>query len=418
MSRTGCTVIAAWLLGAACSGGSAVDAAPQFDAPTGPDASADAATADANVGDASVDATGSCVPPLAECNGITTDGCESNLDSDPLDCGSCGHDCLGGACAAGVCQSFVLTTSVPRLQSLAIDASYVYWTSRGSPSVSFANGAVNRMSKDGGPWTAIAADQREADELLVAGDEIYWGVRLNASSSSIRYLSATSLGAPVDVATGQVYVFGIAVDATHVYWTDAGTVSLDYADGALRRAPRTGGMVETLLSDLDLPHAVAVSADEIYWSTLATPVGMIPGGLFRMPKAGGTVENLLGPVEIYGMVADTANVWATHAGTPAATFTDGALYRIPLGGAAVIAAGSRGRPWGVASDGTSAFWCDNGTPPVFDDGGIFSHNPGDGATATVDGDAAYPEWIQVDDEAVYWAVLTAPEVYSIYKRAR
>jgi hypothetical protein len=35
-------------------------------------------------------------------------GCGPDLETDPHDCGVCGHDCQGGDCAAGRCQPFVL----------------------------------------------------------------------------------------------------------------------------------------------------------------------------------------------------------------------------------------------------------------------------------------------------------------------
>lgn len=42
---------------------------------------------------------------FANCNGTYSDGCEVNLSTDPNNCGSCGHRCIGTTknCAAGVC---------------------------------------------------------------------------------------------------------------------------------------------------------------------------------------------------------------------------------------------------------------------------------------------------------------------------
>src|SRR5437764_9527129 len=34
--------------------------------------------------------------------------CSADVHVDPRNCGSCGHDCHGGACAAGVCQPVTL----------------------------------------------------------------------------------------------------------------------------------------------------------------------------------------------------------------------------------------------------------------------------------------------------------------------
>jgi len=44
-----------------------------------------------------------CDPPLVACNGI----CIENFDSDPRNCGSCGHVCESGICVGGMCADAV-----------------------------------------------------------------------------------------------------------------------------------------------------------------------------------------------------------------------------------------------------------------------------------------------------------------------
>ncbi|MBI5534872.1 MAG: DUF11 domain-containing protein [Deltaproteobacteria bacterium] len=50
---------------------------------------------------------GTCNPGFSNCNGLPADGCEyanSGLQSDPANCGTCGHVCLSGfVCLAGAC---------------------------------------------------------------------------------------------------------------------------------------------------------------------------------------------------------------------------------------------------------------------------------------------------------------------------
>jgi len=47
----------------------------------------------------------SCDERSADCNGLVEDGCETNIWSDPLNCGGCGIECpgVGQACVVGTC---------------------------------------------------------------------------------------------------------------------------------------------------------------------------------------------------------------------------------------------------------------------------------------------------------------------------
>jgi hypothetical protein len=53
-------------------------------------------------------AVAACQVPFADCNGAASDGCEANLQSDAANCGACGQACggapnAGAACSAGAC---------------------------------------------------------------------------------------------------------------------------------------------------------------------------------------------------------------------------------------------------------------------------------------------------------------------------
>lgn len=53
----------------------------------------------------------------------------STIDRDPAHCGTCGHSCLGGACANGLCLPVVVGETTGELVfDLAVDRSNVYWT--------------------------------------------------------------------------------------------------------------------------------------------------------------------------------------------------------------------------------------------------------------------------------------------------
>ncbi len=49
--------------------------------------------------------------------------------SDPLNCGTCGHNCLGGTCVGGACQPFAIASNLTGLPGpLQLDGANLYWT--------------------------------------------------------------------------------------------------------------------------------------------------------------------------------------------------------------------------------------------------------------------------------------------------
>jgi hypothetical protein len=57
---------------------------------------------------AGVCSIGSCDTGFADCNGLSSDGCEANVQMDPTQCGACGHACVTpgatAVCTAGKCE--------------------------------------------------------------------------------------------------------------------------------------------------------------------------------------------------------------------------------------------------------------------------------------------------------------------------
>ncbi len=100
------------------------------------------------------------------------------------------------------------------------------------------------------------------------------------------YRAPASGGAGVRIgsATWPTYV---AVDATHVYWTDlqryAADRSAEPLSGAVRRVPIAGGLSETLAKGLDRPNSCALFDGKIYFAH-----GYPKGAVLGVPIAGGT----------------------------------------------------------------------------------------------------------------------------------
>jgi len=136
--------------------------------------------------------------------------------------------------------------------------------------------------------------------------------------------------------TGGAPGLGIAVDASHVYWTAE--------DGVVRRVAKNGGDVETVRSGAALGYGVAVDATNVYWTEWASDRWVIQA----QPKAGGdrTVLASVGVLPGSVVIGDGRFVYwnADHAVGDGGTPMFGSVHRVPAQGGAVqdLAVNQRG----------------------------------------------------------------------------
>ena len=95
----------------------------------------------------------------------------ASLQSDPSNCGACGHDCLGGLCTSGQCQPVALVPAQPGPFGLTLTADRVYWSN-------FEGEQVMSALKDGGGVTASSRPTRlgVSNPIDVVTDDtyVYW----------------------------------------------------------------------------------------------------------------------------------------------------------------------------------------------------------------------------------------------------
>ena len=106
-------------------------------------------------------------------------GCVDLL-TDPANCGTCAHDCLGGACLNGNCQPIEVASAQSYPFGLALDSNDLYWIN-GGPLVADA-GAVDRLGEIvrfvvGGnmqrPTVLISAEPNPV-ALAAGGGLLFW----------------------------------------------------------------------------------------------------------------------------------------------------------------------------------------------------------------------------------------------------
>ncbi len=107
--------------------------------------------------------------------------------------------------------------------SIAVDSSSVYWTTIDG---------VLKVPLDGGTPVALVANASPSGLLLDAGN-LYWINDADSSAGGSILKMPVAGGTPVTLASAQLTLNSLSVDATSVYWTNEGTIS-EITDDGLR----------------------------------------------------------------------------------------------------------------------------------------------------------------------------------------
>jgi hypothetical protein len=198
-------------------------------------------------------------------------------------------------------------------------------------------------------------------------------------------------GAAETIASGQIGAVGVAVDATHVYWT---------ADGEVRRRAKAGGAVELLATAQDGAYRIVVDATHAYW------VAVNAATVARCPKAGGAVETIAsGQPYLDDLALDATHLyWTTRQLDPARN----QLRRWATAGGAVETTVSeliylgQGAYTDLVVDGPWVYWVASNQLPSHNVGRIQRAGLAGGAVETLIGNADFPGHLAIDASDLYW----------------
>jgi hypothetical protein len=288
-----------------------------------------------------------------------------------------GQPACTGVCVSGRC--LVTLYSEDPAAAIAVDETDIYWTAWATPSA-----LVIKEPLGGGTATTLALGAECGGcGIAVNSTNVYW---TNADGSlatlSLNGGSPNTLAAP---AVPGIFFSGarVALDETNAYWANgAGVMTI----------PLVGGTQRMLAAD---PHAfgIAVDASSVYWTDIDQK-----GHVMKVPIAGGAPTTLAASsCNAPDLAIDsTSAYWVNES-----TF----LMKVPLaGGAAVtLATGYPRALEGVAVDSTNVYWSD-GT------GALVKTPVAGGETITLVTFAQFdqldqlsPSVIVVDGTSVYWS---------------
>jgi hypothetical protein len=226
----------------------------------------------------------------------------------------------------------------------------------------------------------------------------------------------------------------IAIDDTHVYWSNYGAG----ADrGSIARVAKAGGDPQVIAGAQDNAWGIAVAGTEVFWATNTTPHtvarapkdGSVPaaplsstagrargvaadaefvffcnydangtGHLGRVRRQGGAIDTFAAAKPNDVMIDGNDVYWSNEGATPGT----GSIVRLARGAAAGTApteiARQQNRPRGLAADATHVYWVTTDAT----DGQVLRVPKGGGTPEALVSNLKNPREIALDDEHAYF----------------
>ena len=177
---------------------------------------------------------------------------------------------------------------VPSAQTFDIqgDDTYIYYSDQ--------TGELNRVSKKGGTPENLGLFPGTVELIRLDASNLYVMTSDEASELDTLWSLPKNGGTPAQLAGGISTPFDLALDDQYVYWVTIGTPTADdfVADGKVERIRKDGSGRQLLASNLNTPTAVAVDATNVYYSEAGLSSETQAAGVRSMPKGGGPIRAL------------------------------------------------------------------------------------------------------------------------------
>ena len=332
----------------------------------------------------------SCVPPLTSCDGECID-----LAVDAVNCGGCGHDCLGAGCENGQCEPEELANGLGLVSRMAIDDTHVYFATYGIAPCPAPDCTVNRFPKSGGAVQLLASDVREVTGIALDATHVYVSAYTAGSGDGVRRIPKA--GGAKETVDGCNTAFSVALDDDFAFFVTASCGGTPL----LRRADKTDLPQQVEVED-PTPEAyayasygyLAVGPDDVFWVNAKA--------LMTAPKTLASATELVpAPARGRGIVRDNDGLWVVF-GTDIYAVSEDGMSSQPFATMQLMDPHMYSLYIGLATDSTHVYWPSDVPDPM--NGTIVkrSKTPSDAQPIVIASGQFGPFLVAVDATHAYW----------------
>ena len=280
-----------------------------------------------------------------------------NTQTDPLNCGACGHSCLGGTCVNGQCQVVVLE-SVLTPGGVVVDGNSVYFTSNAAPDGGFdAQGHVYSCGLLTCPSPAVvyasgAGNETENTAGSISASTGVLYMPYPGSMAGIQEVAENAVNSPgVQYASlGFFPSVTVATDATYAYYSTQSAVNYSLLN-PLPAVPVTAISIGATFVTVDTNNLYAVNS--FGKTVVSCAIGSLPCGGTYTTIASSFVNT---PTNAF---SDGTNLWI-GAGSSG-------VFKCPIGpscGSPPPAFASTAVPVNIVADANYVYWTDSSANAV------------------------------------------------------
>ena len=191
---------------------------------------------------------------------------------------------------------------------------------------------------------------------------IYWSNQNGSAGDTIGRADIDGTGVDPSFITGANGPGGLALDDTHIYWTNTGSGPTFGCGTTIGRANRDGtGVNQSFITAAGSPNSIAVDGAHLYWTNVGCPLGSgTTIGRANIDGTGVDASFITGASSPLGIAVDQAHIYWANVG--AAPGTSNSIGRANLDGTGVdqnFISTATG-PGGVAVDCTHIYWANFG----------------------------------------------------------